>query len=105
MLSTSGQWEHGEWMVEREMKKTGKGGKRGAGENIEKGEWQNQLEKWTGSTFSWSRDASWSTHLDSLAHLILVYFYFSLTSKQSQTLRVGGVEVEGILRTECSTSA
>lgn len=34
-----------------------------------------------------------------------VHLYFSLGSKQSQTLRVGGVEVKAILRAECSTSA
>lgn len=51
-----------------------KWGRSGTGKKVEKGEWEYKLEKWTGSTFSWSRDASWSTHPDSATRLTLYTF-------------------------------
>lgn len=68
VLSTPG---HGEWaaggVLDRELEREkGKGkekwGRCGPGEKVEKGEWEDEQEKWTGSAFSW---------LDSPAHLVL----------------------------------
>lgn len=80
-----------------------KWGRSGAGEKVEKGEWEDSEMDWLNILRVQECFPLNSSRLPGTSYT--VYFDVSLSSKQSQTLRVGGVEAEAILGAECSTSA